>query len=71
MSPAFVIGGVVTMLMAFVVAAASVSRQQMYPLDAVGHFLIGWLLVPGAVEIVGALPFLLRRGGRVQGGAAA
>jgi hypothetical protein len=58
-SPALLIGGVVSVLMAVVVAAASVSGQRVYPLDAVGHFLIGWLLVPAGVEIVGALPFLL------------
>lgn len=57
-SPALMIGGVVTGLMAVVVAAASANGHQVHPLDAVGHFLIGWILVPGAVGLAGALPFL-------------
>jgi len=60
-SPALLIGGVVTVLMAFVATAASMDGRRVYPVDAVGHFLIGWFLVPGAVEVVGALPFLLGR----------
>ena len=61
-SPALVIGGVVTVLMAVVVASASINGRRVYPVDAVGHFLIGWLLIPGALEMIGALPFLRGRG---------
>lgn len=57
-SPALVMGGMVTGLMAIVVAAASANGHRVYPTDAIGHFLIGWILVPGAVGLVGALPFL-------------
>jgi hypothetical protein len=57
-SPALVMGGMVTGFMAVVVAAASTNGHHVYPLDAIGHFLIGWILVPGAVGLVGALPFL-------------
>ena len=39
-------GGVVTGLMAVVVAAASANGHHVYPVDAIGHFLIGWMLVP-------------------------
>ena len=57
-SPAIVLGGVVTLLMACVVAVASFGGHAVHPLDAVGHFLIGWLIVPACVGVVGASPFL-------------
>lgn len=58
LSPGIFIGGVYTALALLVVIAASASGQTVHPLDAVGHFLIGWLLVPSAVGVAGALPFL-------------
>jgi hypothetical protein len=57
-SPALVIGGVVNVLMAVVVVAASANGHRVYPMDAIGHFLIGWILVPGVAGLIGALPFL-------------
>jgi hypothetical protein len=72
-SPGIVIGGVYTVLALLVVLAASASGHRVHPLDAVGHFLIGWLLVPGVLGMVGALPFLrngdnlTERGGRTRG----
>jgi hypothetical protein len=60
-SPAVVIGGVITGLTAIVVIAASLGGRQVHPMDAIGHFLIGWLLVPATVGVVGALPFLRDR----------
>ncbi len=72
-SPAIFMGGVVTCLSLLVVLAASASGHVVHPMDAVGHFLIGWLLVPGAAGILGALPFLrtndeaVEAGGRTRG----
>lgn len=60
-SPALAIGGVVTALALAVAGIASLHGQRVYPWDAVGHFLIGWLLVPGGVGILGAAPFLRSR----------
>ena len=57
-SPAIVLGGIVTLLAMGVAAAARMGGHVIHPLDAVGHFLIGWLLVPGVVGTVAAWPFL-------------
>ena len=61
-SPALVMGSVVTVLALVVAMAASLGGHRVYPEDAIGHFLVGWILVPGAVGIIGAAPFLARRG---------
>ena len=45
-------------LMAFVVTAASIGGHQVYPIDFVGHFIVGWLVVPAIALLFGSLPFL-------------
>jgi hypothetical protein len=57
-SPAVALGGVITALAMSVAVAARIGGHAIHPLDAVGHFLVGWLLVPGAVGAVASLPFL-------------
>jgi len=57
-SPALVLGGSVTLLAISVAVAARIGGHAIHPLDAVGHFLIGWLLVPGAVGAIAASPFM-------------
>jgi hypothetical protein len=61
LSPALLIGGAVNLLMAFVVTAASINGHRVYPIDFVGHFIVGWLVVPAIALLFGSLPFL--RGG--------
>ena len=69
-SPGIFFGGVYTALALLVVAAASAGGHTVHPVDAIGHFLIGWLFVPALVGLLGALPFLpdgsrlRQRGGR-------
>ena len=57
-SPAVALGGVITTLAMSVAVAAYVGGRTIHPIDAVGHFLVGWLLVPGAVGAMASLPFL-------------
>jgi len=59
LSPALVIGGAVNVLMAVVVTAASISGHRVHPIDFVGHFIIGWLVLPVIPSLFGSLPFLL------------
>jgi hypothetical protein len=58
LSPALVIGGVVNVLMALVVMAASISGHRVHPIDFVGHFIVGWLVLPAIALLFGSLPFL-------------
>jgi hypothetical protein len=58
LSPALLIGGAVNLLMAIVVTAASISGHRVYPIDFVGHFIVGWLVVPAIALLFGSLPFL-------------
>jgi hypothetical protein len=58
-SPALVIGGAVNVLMAVVVTAASIGGHRVHPIDFVGHFIIGWLVLPAIPSLLGSLPFLL------------
>jgi hypothetical protein len=57
-SPAVVLGGVMTALAMSVALAARMGGRTIHPLDAVGHFLVGWLLVPGVVGALASVPFL-------------
>jgi energy-converting hydrogenase Eha subunit H len=57
-SPALTIGGAVNVLMAGVVTVASISGHRVYPTDFIGHFIVGWLVVPAFASFVGSLPFL-------------
>ena len=61
-SPALALGGVITALATSVAVAAWTRGHAIHPLDAVGHFLVGWLLVPGAVGVIASLPFLALEG---------
>ena len=61
-SPAVVLGGAITVLALCVATAARLAGHTIHPLDAVGHFLVGWLLVPGALGAIAASPFLGNRG---------
>jgi hypothetical protein len=61
LSPALFVGGTVNLVMAFVVTAAGISGHRVYPMDFVGHFIVGWLVLPAIPLLVGSLPFL--RGG--------
>ena len=58
LSPALLIGGAVNVLMASVVTAASIGGHRVYPIDFVGHFIVGWFVVPAIALLVGSLPFL-------------
>jgi hypothetical protein len=57
-SPALALGGAITVLAMGVATAASLVGHTIHPLDAVGHFLVGWLVVPGALGAIAASPFL-------------
>jgi hypothetical protein len=59
-SPALVIGGAVNVLMAFVVTVASLSGHRVHPIDFIGHFIVGWLVLPSIALLFGSLPFLLK-----------
>jgi hypothetical protein len=60
-SPALMIGGAVNLLMACVVTVASIGGHRVYPTDFIGHFVVGWLVLPALASAVGSLPFLLLR----------
>jgi hypothetical protein len=57
-SPAVFLGGTITLLAMCVATGAALGGHAIHPLDAIGHFLVGWLLVPGAVGTLAASPFL-------------
>jgi hypothetical protein len=57
-SPALIIGGAVNVLMACVVTGASIGGHRVYPTDFIGHFIVGWLVVPAFASLFGSLPFL-------------
>jgi hypothetical protein len=57
-SPALIIGGAVNLLMACVVTVASIGGHRVYPTDFIGHFVVGWLVLPAFASFVGSLPFL-------------
>ena len=44
--------------MAVVVTGASIGGHRVYPGDFVGHFIVGWLVVPAIALLLGSLPFL-------------
>jgi hypothetical protein len=58
LSPALVIGGAVNVLMAFVVTAVGLSGHRVHPIDFIGHFIVGWLVLPAIALLFGSLPFL-------------
>jgi hypothetical protein len=58
LSPALVIGGAVNVLMALVVTAASLGGHRVHPIDFIGHFIVGWLVLPAIASLFGSLPFL-------------
>lgn len=58
LSPAILIGGAVNLLMALVVTLASVGGHRVHAIDFVGHFIVGWLVFPAVVLLLGSLPFL-------------
>jgi TM2 domain-containing membrane protein YozV len=58
LSPALLIGGSVNLLMMLVVTAASMGGHRVYLIDFVGHFIVGWLVVPAIALLFGSLPFL-------------
>lgn len=58
LGPALLIGGAVNLLMAVVVTGASIGGHRVYPGDFVGHFIVGWLVVPAISLLLGSLPFL-------------
>jgi hypothetical protein len=58
LSPALVIGGAVNVLMALVVTVASIGGHRVHPIDFVGHFIVGWLVLPAIALLFGSLPFL-------------
>ena len=57
-SPALMIGGAVNLLMACVVTVASIGGHRVYLSDFIGHFIMGWLVVPAFASLFGSLPFL-------------
>jgi hypothetical protein len=59
LSPGLVIGGVVNLLMAIVVTSAHLSGHRVHPIDFVGHFIIGWLVLPAGALLIGSLPFVV------------
>lgn len=59
LSPAVVIGGAVNLLMAIVVSAASFHGHRVHPIDFVGHFIVGWLVLPAGSLLIGSFPLLL------------
>jgi hypothetical protein len=58
LSPALVIGGALNVLMAFVVTAVGLSGHRVHPIDFIGHFIVGWLVLPAIALLFGSLPFL-------------
>ena len=59
LSPALVIGGAVNLLMAIVVTLAHLNGHRVHPIDFVGHFVVGWIVLPAGSLMMGSLPFLL------------
>jgi hypothetical protein len=45
--------------MAIVVTSAHLSGHRVHPIDFVGHFIIGWLVLPAGALLIGSLPFLV------------
>lgn len=58
LSPALLIGGAVNLLMVVVVTSARIGGQRVHPIDFLGHFVVGWLMVPAFALLIGSLPFL-------------
>jgi hypothetical protein len=58
-SPGLVIGGAVNLLMAIVLTSAHLSGHRVHTIDFVGHFIIGWLVLPAGALLIGSLPFVL------------
>jgi hypothetical protein len=58
LSPALVIGGALNVLMALVVTVASIGGHRVNPIDFVGHFIVGWLVLPAIALLFGSLPSL-------------
>jgi hypothetical protein len=56
--PALMIGTVTNLVAAVVVIVAGIGGQRIHPRDFVGHFLVGWLLIPLGAALLGSLPFL-------------
>ena len=55
LSPAMLIGGMASGLMAAIVIAAAVGGRRVYPRDFVGHMLVGWLLIRLGAALLGTL----------------
>ena len=59
LSPGLVIGGAINLLMAIVVTSAHLSGHRVHPIDFVGHFIIGWLVLPSGALLIGSRPFVV------------
>lgn len=59
LSPSVVIGGAVNLLMAIVVTSASLSGHRVHPIDFLGHFIVGRLVLPAVSLLIGSCPLLL------------
>jgi hypothetical protein len=57
LSPALLIGTTFNLLTAIIITASR-SGQRIHPVDFIAHMLVGWLLIPAAAGLLGALPFL-------------
>lgn len=67
-SPALVIGGAVNVLMAVVVTTAHLGGHRVHPVDFIGHFIVGWLVLPAGALLIGALPCLRDPSSAQEGG---
>lgn len=68
LSPGLVIGGAVNLLMAIVVTSAHLSGHRVHLIDFVGHFIVGWLVLPAGALLIGSLPSVLGHArGKVAG----
>jgi hypothetical protein len=59
LSPGLVIGGAVNLLMAIVVTFAHLGGHRVHAIDFVGHFIIGWIVLPAGALLLGSLPFVV------------
>ncbi len=57
-SPPLIIGTLFCLLMALILVIEAARGHRIYPLDFIGHPLVGWLVIPLGAAFLGTLPLL-------------